>query len=68
MLSCNFKEKRREGDVCTLVPVETPLLFSKAYKRCDGEDNCIIFQIYDRLISLEADILMKKKEQMLGSE
>lgn len=63
MHSCNFKEKRRRGDICTLVPVETSILFGKIYRRCDGEDNCVLFQIYDRLKSIEDDILMIQKKQ-----
>jgi hypothetical protein len=63
MLSCNFKEKKGKDCICSLCRVDTILLLGQAYKKCVGEDNCIIFQIYDRLISLEHDILMIKEKQ-----
>ena len=62
MLSCNFKEKRRDGDYCTLIPADSVLSFGQTRKRCDGEDNCVIFQVYDRVLSLEHDILMIKNK------
>ena len=62
MFSCNFKEKKGKDYICSLCCVDNVLLLGRTYRKCDGEDNCIIFQIYDRMISLEADILMKKKE------
>jgi hypothetical protein len=63
MHDCNFKEKRGNDCICSLCCVDNVLLLGQAYKKCVGEDNCIIFQIYDRLISLEADILMIKNKK-----
>ena len=50
MHDCNFKVRVKAGDYCSLSCVtEGVLLCGTTRKRCDGEDNCVIFQIYDRL-------------------
>jgi hypothetical protein len=55
MHSCHFKEKKGNKFVCGLCRVDSFLLLGKTYRECVGEDNCILFQINDMLVSLEAE-------------
>jgi len=51
---CNFKNKVQDGYQCSLSSLlyETDSLTNGGVqhaKECDGEDNCVLYQIYDKL-------------------
>jgi hypothetical protein len=48
---CNFKQVKGKTKICVLCNINTSAKDNNVYYyECSGEDNCVLFQIYKKII------------------